>query len=63
MKHDPIKCRVLRVTVAIPVSDVHIQFDIALEQLFSFYTERRMNEIGTGLAIPESELDNLDQGA
>ena len=62
MKHDPIKCRVLRVTVAVPICDVHIQFDISLQQLFSVDSERCMNEIGAGLAIPESELDNLNQG-
>ena len=59
MQHDPVKCRILRVTVTIPVCDVHVQFDISLEQLFSIYSERGMNEIGAGLAIPESELDDL----
>jgi len=62
MQHDPVKCRILRVTVTIPVCDVHVQFDISLEQLFSIHSERGMNEIGAGLAIPESELDDLYKG-
>ena len=63
MQHDVIKCRVLRVSVPFPVRDVHIQLYVALECLFSIDANSRMNEIGTGLAVPESELDNLNQGA
>ena len=63
MKHDPIKGWILRVTVPVPVRDMHVQFDIALEHLFPVHSERRVDEIWTGLAIPESELDNLDEGA
>src|ERR1700722_2967762 len=48
-------------TVTVPVSDMDVQFDISLQQLFSVHTERGMNEIGAGLAIPESELDDLDE--
>ena len=63
MKHDPIKGRVLRMAVTVPVCDVHIHFNISLEDLFPVHPERGMNEIGSGLAVPKSELDNLDEGA
>ena len=63
MKHDPVKGRVLRMAVTVPVCNVHIHFDISLQDSFPVHPERGMNEIGAGLAIPESELDDLDEGA
>lgn len=63
MQYDVIKGRVLRVPVPFPVRDVHIPLYVAFEGLFPIDANRRMNEIGTGLAVPESELDNLNQGA
>ena len=41
---------------------LHIPLDIAFECLSPIYTESRMNEIGAGLAVPESELDDLNEG-
>ena len=63
MKDHPIKGRVLRMAVPVPVCDVHVQFDISLQHLFPVHPERGMNEIGAGLPIPESELNDLDEGA
>ena len=61
MKDDTIKVWVLRVAVPIPIGDVDIQFDVSLEQFVSINPQRGVNEIGTGFAIPEAKLDNLDQ--
>jgi hypothetical protein len=63
MQYDLIKCRVLRVTVVLPIRDVHVPLDIAFECLFPIYADGRVNEIGAGLAVPESELDNLNKGS
>src|SRR5260370_13673133 len=60
MQHDLIKCRVLRVPVVLPIRDVHIPLDIAFECLFPIYADGRVNEIGAELAVPESELDDLN---
>jgi hypothetical protein len=62
MQDDSIKCRILRVPVPVPVSDMHVQFDIALENLISVDSYGCMNEIRAGFAIPESELDDLNDG-
>lgn len=62
MQDDSIKCRILRVPVSIPVRDVHVQFDIALENLFAVHPDGGMNEIRAGFAIPESELDDFNDG-
>src|SRR6478609_5689175 len=47
--------------VAIPIRDVHIQFDIAFQDLLTVQAEGSMHEIGTRLAIPEAELNDLDE--
>jgi hypothetical protein len=62
MQCDLIKGRVLRVPVVLPVRDVHIPLDIAFDCLFAIYADARVNEIGAGLAVPESELDDLNEG-
>lgn len=62
MQDDSIKCRILRVPVSIPVRDMHVQFDIALEDLFSIHADGGVNEIRARFAIPESELDNFNDG-
>ena len=63
MKDHPIKGRVLRMTVPVPVCNVHVQFDIAFQDLSPVYPERGMNEIGAWLPIPKSKLNDLDEGA
>jgi len=63
MEYDLIKCRVLRVAVAFPIGHVHIPLDIAFKGVLSIHPDGGMNEIGAGLAIPESELDNLNYRA
>ena len=63
MQYDLIKCRVLRVPVVLPIRNVHIPLYIACEYLFPIYADSRVNEIGAGLAVPESELDNLNKGS
>jgi hypothetical protein len=63
MQYDLIKCRVLRVPVVLPIRNVHIPLYIASEYLFPIYADSRVNEIGAGLAVPESELDNLNKGS
>jgi hypothetical protein len=62
VKHDPIKGGVLRMTVTVPVCNMHIQFYISLQQLVSVDAERCVDKVGPRLAVPESELDNLDDG-
>ncbi len=61
MKDHTIKGRILRMAVPVPICDVHVQFNIALQHLLPIYPERGMNEIGTWLPIPEAELNDLDQ--
>ena len=61
MQCDLIKCRVPRVPVVFPVRDVHIPLYIAFDCLFAIYADSRVNEIGAGLAVPESELDDLNE--
>ena len=63
MQYYLIKCRVLRVPVVLPIRNVHIPLYIAAEHLFPIYADSRVNEIGAGLAVPESELDNLNKGS
>jgi hypothetical protein len=62
MQCDLIKCGVLRVPVVFPVRDVHIPLYIAFDCLFAIYADSRVYEIGAGLAVPESELDDLNEG-
>ena len=62
MKDHSIKGRVLRMTVTVPVCDVHVQFNIAFQDLFPIYPEGSMNKIGTRFPIPKSKLNDLDQG-
>lgn len=61
VEDDSIKCRILRVSVAVPLCDMHVQFDIALENLFPVHSDGRVNEIRAGFAIPKSELDDLNE--
>ena len=62
MQDDLIKCRVLRVPVVLPIRDVHVPLYIAFDCLFPIHADRSMNEIGAGLTVPESELDDLNEG-
>jgi hypothetical protein len=43
-----------------PVGDVHVPLDIAFKGLLPIHPDSGMNEIGAWLAVPESELDNLN---
>ena len=63
VKHDPIKGGVLRMTVTVPVCNMHIQFYISLQQSVSVDAERCVDKVGPRLAVPESELDNLNKGS
>src|SRR5580704_338500 len=62
MKDHSIKCRVLRMTMAVPVCDVHVQFNIAFQDLIPVHPERGMNKIGPRLPIPKPKLNDLDEG-
>ena len=62
MKDHSIKGRVLRMTVTVPVCDVHVQLNIAFQDLFPIHPEGSMNKIGTRFPIPKSKLNDLDQG-
>src|SRR6478672_11566981 len=63
MQYDLIKSRVLRVSMVFPIRDVHIPLDIPFECFLSVDADSRMNEIGAGFAVPESELDDFNKGA
>src|SRR5271157_2986938 len=63
MQYDLVKCRVLRVPMVLPIRNVHIPLYIAFDCLFPIHADSRVNEIGAGLAVPESELDNLNKGS
>ena len=62
MKDHSIKGRILRMTVPVPVCNVHVQFNIAFQDLFPIHPEGGMNEIGARLPIPKSKLNDLDEG-
>jgi hypothetical protein len=62
MKDHSIKGPILRMTVPVPVCNVHVQFNIAFQDLFPIHPEGGMNEIGARFPIPKSKLNDLDEG-